>query len=97
MHGTHTNPKAALDVMRAACSGKTDSIAELCRQFNRETRDGTRMGTYTDLLNAAVEQVSGVQADRGIESLFSLGEVGTGTTLAFDDYSLVSMLVLREG
>lgn len=95
VRGTHTNPKAALDIVRAACSGITEPVMELCRQFNRETRDGTRMGDYTELLDAAVGRVSGVQAEKGMESLFSLGEVGIGTTLAFDDYSLVSFVVLR--
>ena len=32
---------------------------------------------------------------RFIESLFSLGEVGSGVTLGFDDYSLVSLAVLK--
>ena len=95
VRGTHTNPKAALDIIRAACAGVTEPVMELCQQFNKETRDGTNMGAYTELLDAAVSQVSGVQAQKGMESLFSLGEVGTGTTLAFDDYSLVSFVVLR--
>ena len=95
VRGTHTNPKAALDIIRAACAGVTEPVMNLCRQFNKETRDGTNMGAYTELLDAAVSQVSGVQAQKGMESLFSLGEVGTGTTLAFDDYSLVSFVVLR--
>lgn len=95
VRGTHTNPKSALDIIRAACAGVTEPVMDLCRQFNKETRDGTNMGAYTKLLDAAVSQVSGVQAQKGMESLFSLGEVGSGTTLAFDDYSLMSFVVLR--
>ena len=91
----HTQPKEALDLMRAACSGKSEPIAELCRQFNRETRDGTRMGTYTELLNGIVAAITGVQESAGIDALFSLGEVGSGVSLGFDDYSLVSLVVLR--
>ena len=91
----HTQPKQALDIMRACCAGESAPIAELCRDFNRETRDGERMGTYTDLLDKVVAAINGVQQDKGIESLFSLGEVGTGTSLGFDDYSLVSFAVLR--
>ena len=53
------------------------------------------MGTYTYLLDKVVAAINGVQQDKGIESLFSLGEVGTGTSLGFDDYSLVSFAVLR--
>ena len=93
----HTQPKTALDVMRAACSSQTEPLLELCRQFNRQTRDGLCMGEYEDLLSQVVEEITGVQEDKGIESLFSLGEVGSGVTVGFDDYSLVSFLVLVEG
>ena len=82
-------------MMRACCAGESEPIAELCRDFNRETRDGERMGAYTELLDKVVSTISGVQQDKGIESLFSLGEVGTGTSLGFDDYSLISFAVLR--
>lgn len=91
----HTQPKPALDIMRAVCSGHPEPIAELCREFNRETRDGTRMGVYTDLLDDVVAAITGTQQDKGIESLFSLGEVGSGTVMGFNDYSLVCFVVLR--
>ena len=91
----HTQPKPALDIMRAVCSGHPEPIAELCREFNRETRDGTRMDAYTDLLDDVVAAITGTQQDKGIESLFSLGEVGSGTVMGFNDYSLVCFAVLR--
>ena len=91
----HTQPKAALDVMRACCAGHPEPIADLCREFNLETRDGERMDGYTDLLDKVVATINGIQQDKGIESLFSLGEVGSGTSLGFNDYSLVSFVVLR--
>ena len=91
----HTQPKPALDIMRAVCSGHPKPIAELCREFNRETRDGTRMDAYTDLLDDMVAAITGTQQDKGIESLFSLGEVGSGTVMGFNDYSLVCFAVLR--
>ncbi|MDO4499036.1 MAG: helicase-related protein [Coriobacteriaceae bacterium] len=93
----HTQPKTALDVMRAACSEYSEPIGDLCGRFNRETKDGTKMERYTELLDVAVSQITGVQEEKGIESLFSLGEVGSGVSLGFDDYSLVSFLVLMEG
>lgn len=91
----HTQPKAALDIMRAVCSGHAEPIVDLCRAFNRETKDGLRMGTYTELLNAVVSSITGVQEEKGMDSLFSLGEVGNGAVSGFDDYSLVSFVVLR--
>ena len=91
----HTQPKTALDLMRAACAGCTEPVTELCRAFNKETRDGSRMGRYTELLNAVVSSITGIQEEKGIDSLFSLGEVGNGGILGFDDYSLISFVVLR--
>ena len=91
----HTNPKVALDVMRAVCAGRPEPLWDLCRDFNRQTRDGASMGEYTDLLDSAVAQITGVQESKGMESLFSLGEVGNGGGLGFDDYSLVSFVVMR--
>lgn len=91
----HTQPKMALDIMRAACAGYSKPLTRLCALFNRETRDGLRMDTYTDLLDTVVAAINGVQQDKGIESLFSIGEIGTGTVRGFNDYSLVSFVVLK--
>ena len=91
----HTQPKPALDLMRAACSGQREPLLDLCKVFNAETRDGLRMDVYTDLLDDAVAAITGVQEAKGMESLFSLGEVGSGVTLGFNDYSLLSFVVLR--
>lgn len=53
------------------------------------------MDDYTELLNGVVSAITGVQETAGIDSLFDLGEVGSGVTLGFNDYSLVSFVVLR--
>ena len=53
------------------------------------------MGAYTDLLNTVVSSITGMQEEKGVDSLFSLGEVGGGAVSGFDDYSLVSFVVLR--
>ncbi|PNL44027.1 helicase-related protein [Mobiluncus mulieris] len=91
----HTQPKPALDIMRAVCSGHAKPIADLCHEFNRETHDGTKMGTYTEMLNDVVSAITGIQQDKGIENLFSLGEVGSNVARGFDDYSLVCFAVIR--
>lgn len=91
----HTQPKRAIDLIRAACSGHNEPLLELCRDFNEETQDGLNMSAYTDLLNEVVSDITGAQEVKGIESLFSLGEVGSGVALGFDDYSLISFVVLR--
>lgn len=92
----HTQPKQALDVMRAACDGQTEPIVELCKRFNRKTKDGIDMSWVNGLLQAAVTDITGVQEAKGIESLFNAGEVGSGAALGFDDYSIVSFVVLAS-
>ena len=89
----HTNPKPALDALRACCTA-TEPDRALCAAFNRRTGDGTRMAHYTDLLRAAVADITGAQEERGVESLFSLGEVGAAAAPSFDDFSLAAMVVL---
>ncbi len=91
----HTQPKAALDLMRAVCLGHAEPVMKLCREFNRETKDGRDMEKYTELLNGVVSAITGVQETAGVDTLFDLGEVGSGVSLGFDDYSLVGFVVLR--
>ena len=91
---SHTQPKSALDIMRAACDGQTEPVLELCKRFNQKTKDGTDMSSVNALLQAAVADITGIQEAKGIESLFSAGEVGSGAALGFDDYSIVSFVVL---
>lgn len=90
----HTQPKMALDMWRVACVGVHEVLADLCRNFNHQTADGADMRLYTELLRRVVAEITGIQEEKGIESLFRLGEVGKGVKLGFDDYSLVSFLVL---
>lgn len=93
----HIQPKRALDIMRAVCATKSEPNSELCDKFNTATKDGADMSHVTDLLQKAVSKITGIQETKGMESLFSLGEVGTGATLSFDDYSLVSFVALMDG
>ena len=96
MISPHTQPKAALDIMRAACDGQSEPLLDLCKRFNRKTKDGTDMASVNELLQAAVSDITGVQEAKGIEQLFFAGEVGSGSALGFDDYSIVSFVVLTK-
>ena len=91
----HTQPKMALDLMRAACAGVAEPDPTLCDLFKRQTNDGLDMSAYTGLLEKMIEGITGVQEAKGLESLFTLGEVGAAAPSSFDDYSLVSFVVLR--
>ena len=93
----HLSPKRLLDTMRLACKGKDAPDLKLCRQFNKETKDGYRMDTYSHLLQKAVESIITVKDESDIDSLFS---EGTTTALAhkvkgLDDFELIAFLVIK--
>ena len=43
--------------MRLLCKPMTKPDVKLCAQFNKETRDGLRMGKYSDLLSKAINSI----------------------------------------
>ena len=53
----HLSPKKLLDKMRYACKDKTEPDRTLCKQFNKETRDGKNMRHYSNLLQSAIESI----------------------------------------
>ena len=67
----HLSPKKLLDKMRYACKDKTEPNKVLCKQFNKETRDGKNMRHYSDLLQSAIESIITVKEESDIDSLFS--------------------------
>ena len=75
----HLLPKKLLDKMRYACKDKTEPDKVLCKQFNKETRDGKNMRHYSDLLQSAIESIITVKEESDIDSLFSVGETSALT------------------
>ena len=93
----HLSPKKLLDKMRYACKDKTEPDMALCKQFNKETRDGKNMRHYSDLLQSAIESIITVKEESDIDSLFSVGET---SALAYnikglDDFELICFLVIK--
>ncbi len=93
----HLDPKGLLDRMRQLCRGNPEPIAELCRKFNAETRDGQRMGTYSRLLGDAI---SSLIATKETTDLFSFLD-GDSSALfgnevrGLDDFELICFLIIR--
>lgn len=93
----HLSPKTMLDKMRYMCKGKAEPIAELYRQFNKETRDGSNMTKFSKLLGDAIASIIEVKEESDIDSLFKPG----GTSLlannfkGLDDFELVTFLVVK--
>lgn len=71
----HLSPKAMLDKMRYLCKGKTEPYTDLCKQFNKETRDGKDMSKFSELLGDAISSIIEVKEESDIDSFLSGGQV----------------------
>lgn len=93
----HLSPKKLLDKMRYACKDKIEPDKILCKQFNKETRDGKNMRHYSDLLQSAIESIITVKEESDIDSLFSVGETSalTYNIKGLDDFELICFLVIK--
>ena len=93
----HLSPKEMLDTMRLLCKGKTAPLSDLCRAFNKETKDGKDMRKYSQLLGEAITSIIDVKAKSELDSFLS------GETVSFlsnkisglDDFELICFLVVR--
>ena len=94
----HLSPKKLLDIMRLSCKGKTEPIIDLCRQVNRETHNGRKMGHYSDLLGKAVASIVEQKEQSDIDSLFSFGETTAlvGDIRGLDDFELICFLIIKD-
>ena len=93
----HLAPKKLLDTMRLLCKGKSEPLQELCREFNKETRDGKKMDHYSELLGEAIDSIINKKKESDIDSLFRSG----GTTAlenvvsGLNDFELICFLVVK--
>ena len=96
VHVTNTNTKKILDLYKALCQSKTEPIEKLVAAFNRSTRNGSNMKEYTALLETAVSDIKGIVAQKGVMSLFQLGEASLFDNMVSDvnDFELISFLVV---
>ncbi len=93
----HLDPKDLLDRMRHLCRGKSEPMLDLCRNFNAETRDGQRMGTYSRLLGDAISSLIKVKETT---DLFSFLDGDSGALFGnevhgLDDFELICFLIIR--
>ncbi len=93
----HLSPKQMLDTMRHLCKGKDTPIESVCRPFNRETRDGKKMETYSKLLGGAIGSILDVKEKSDNETFLSGGAVSflRNTVKGLDDFELICFLVVR--
>ena len=93
----HLSPKKLLDKMRYACKDKTEPDMTLCKQFNKETRDGKNMRHYSDLLQSAIESIITVKEESDIDDFLNgvQGNLFAGEIRGLDDFELICFLVIK--
>ncbi len=96
---TFAQPKQALEVFRQLCTGKTTPYEDLCNLFDQQTRNGSDMAQYNDLLKATVDSIAGTFKKRLASNLLS----GRGAVLVDQerqagettDFELITWLVIK--
>jgi hypothetical protein len=93
----HLSPKEMLDALRFLCKGKSEPLKELCRTFNKDTKDGKDMHRYSDLLGDAVRSIIDVKEQSDIDSLFKTGGTSALNVQVdgLDDFELICFFVIR--
>ena len=93
----HLSPKELLDKFRSLCKGKAEPDKELCKAFNRETKDGLKMQKYSELLGSAISSIITVKEESDIDSFLDgcQGELFTKEIRGLDDFELICFLVVR--
>lgn len=94
----HTEVKKLLDLVRTSCKGQSEPAADVCRLFNRQTKEGRDMKAYSALLGAAIRSMMDVKEEKDIDSLFTGGKTTalTNTIKGLDDFELIAFLVVQE-
>ena len=93
----HLEPKEMLDTIRHLCREKKDIDRKATKVFNKETGDGKKMDTYSELLSLSIDSIIDVKEEKDLDSFLS------GKAISFladkisglDDFELISFLVIR--
>ena len=93
----HLHPKDLLDKMRLICKPVSKPDVELCHAFNKETRDGLRMGKYSDLLSKAINSIISVKEQSDVDSFLDgfAGDLFEEHYVGLDDFELICFLVIK--
>ena len=94
----HLQPKQMLDRLRQLCRGYSKPIKELCKAFNRETRDGRNMQRYSRLLGDAIASIINVKQGSDLDSFLEgvQGDLFSNNIKGLDDFELICFLVIKS-
>ncbi|MCD5433671.1 SNF2-related protein [Lactobacillus delbrueckii subsp. lactis] len=92
----HLQPKDILDKMRHLAKGRNEPDKELCKEFNRVTKDGRQMQEVSKLLEDAIGSIIEAKNEEDIESFFSADTTTfqSGGFSGLDDFELIDFLVV---
>jgi len=94
-----THPKQILEILREFCAGKSEPYEELCRAFDQETRNGTAMQWYDDLLTKALKAIEGHFRKRVIGNLLTdrnaVLPARQQQVTDHTDFELITWLIIR--
>jgi superfamily II DNA or RNA helicase len=93
----HLSPKDLLDRVRRLCKNHAEADVALCREFNRVTRDGSRMGKYSGLLGDAIASIVSVKEQSDIDSFLEgfQGSLFGNEIHGLDDFELICFLIVK--
>ena len=93
----HLSPKKTLDMIRYICKDANEPDNLLCRDFNRETKDGRKMEKYSTLLEKAISSIIDVTDACDVDSLFKSGGTSALQTKisGMDDFELICFLIVK--
>ncbi len=93
----HLSPKELLDKFRSLCKGKNSPQTALCHAFNKETKDGLKMTTYSKLLGDAIGSIINVKEESDLDSFLEgvQGALFTKEITGLDDFELICFLVIK--
>ena len=93
----HLQPKKMLDFIRFMCKGGKAPYAKLCDEFNRETKDGRKMDTYSALLQQSISSIIHVKEESDLDSFFTSSQTSalTNKISGLNDFELISFIVVK--
>jgi hypothetical protein len=93
----YTEVKRLLDLIRSAAKPCAEPILGAYQPFNERTHDGREMGTYSNLLTAAIRSIVDTGEEKELDGLFSgqKSSIATGPAAGIDDFELIAFLVVE--
>lgn len=93
----HIEVKKILDIIRTTCKHKSEPIADLCRAYNKETKDGYKMDKYSRLLDKSIQSILEVKEANDLDTLFNTGSavLFNSGLKGIDDFELITFVVVK--